>query len=426
MNNSEYRWVLFTEDFKSYTVRDCYFLPPKKVGPAYISTFKYGSNFKDFIDSGNRFADWRGPAFSEYLWFDFDCNPKNLRPLHLALQDFLQLLVVEYGLYLNTIRICYTGRKGFEVGIPTRLFSFAPMISPEPYFKRLAQILVEGLEIEKYHDINAFSPHRFVRLINSQHETTKSFKIPLSSAEIDNLSIKEIKALAKNPRPNYDWLIKPSELPINDDLHAYWLNIVDTTKVVTESQIEALIRQGADNGDRHNTAFRIARAYRDGGRSLSKCHVDLIMWNRLNDPPISETIWFKTMLKSVYRHKQNITNTDTSNTALQTFLRTVNQFITLNDSEFRAFIGAIALTNTRTKQWDNIKIYPGSFICSIQSLADRTGGGVRKSHVRTLLDKLKKRGIVDTLKMPGNQGQLIVWRGKMANLFRENGDIHDA
>jgi hypothetical protein len=423
--SSQFRSILHTVDFKKTDVRDHYFLPKATKGPAYVSLFRYGENFREYIESGNPYRDWRGLAYSDYIFFDFDCHPKKLSKLLCALRLFLENLGVQYGLNQNSLDICFTGMKGFSIGIPTRLFNFAPMISPEPFFKRLAMTLVEGLEIVKFHDINAHAPHRFVRLANSQHETTKLFKIPLSANEIFNLSIREIKTLAKAPRYSTE-LIKPSELEINDVLHEYWMETLDTTRIVTETKVRSLTKKGVERGMRHDVAFEIAKAYRDSGRSLNQCHVDLVMWNHLNRPPISDIGWFRAMLNSVYRHKAVAINKQHHNSQLQAFLRTINQFIRLSDKEFRAFITTIALTNTQTKQWEGIEIKAGSFICSIQSLADRTGGGVRKSHVRTLLDKLKKRGIVDTLKMPGNQGQLIAWRGKMANLFRENGYIHDA
>jgi hypothetical protein len=414
--STEIRWELTTQDFESFKVRDHYFLPQKIDKPFYVSVFRYGKNFKEYIESGYRFANWRGLSYTDFFLFDFDSKKGDLRPLQMDLREFLETLVVEFDLDLKSLRICFTGHKGFEVGIPTKLFNYAPMISPEPYFKRFALILVEGLRIAKYHDLNAHAPHRFVRLVNSQHEESDLYKIPLTVDEIYSLSPKQIRKLAEKPRI-IDWIARPGELSLNEGLHAYWMEILSTTRVIPEIKTESLIKYGEEKGGRHDKAFVIAINCRDAGRTLDESLSTLLIWNRKNKPPIPSHIWFKQMLRSVFRHRPTSTIEYHPNADIQAFIRTLNHLIDLNDHEFRAFVTAMALTNTETKVWEGITIEPGSFVSSLESLAHRSGGSVKKSHTRTLMDKLKARKIISSVKLPGNLGQLFTWRTDIKRLF---------
>lgn len=129
------------------------------------------------------------------LYFDFDSETLE------GPQDDVKKLVdyLLQNIPEEAIRIYFTGAKGFHVECEAVSLGITPSNNLPNLFRYIAEQLRDDLTLSTT-DFSVYDQRRMWRLPNSQHQKTKSFKIPLTRTEL-NLSIDEIKELAKEPRP---------------------------------------------------------------------------------------------------------------------------------------------------------------------------------------------------------------------------------
>ena len=127
--------------------------------------------------------------------FDFDCEDD----INKAKEDTKKLINF-LALYLKKeeIRIYFSGSKGFGVVVDRRIIGAVPSTDTHFYLKVIANELVRDLRLETL-DPRIYISKRLLRILHTQHEKTKLYKIELDPSELE-LSIEEIKELAKKPR----------------------------------------------------------------------------------------------------------------------------------------------------------------------------------------------------------------------------------
>jgi len=139
-----------------------------------------------------------GGVLSDF-YMDFDCeeNPdKSRKEAVVVVKKFIS----DYEIPQECIGIAFSGMKGFSITIDYRIFgaeasSFLPLI-----WKGIVQQLVSQLGL-KTADTAIYERRRLWRLINSKHQKSGLYKIPLTIAELENLNISKIREIAKEPRP---------------------------------------------------------------------------------------------------------------------------------------------------------------------------------------------------------------------------------
>src|SRR5262245_21568894 len=147
--------------------------------------------------TGGSSADFAGPVWSAFLWFDIDRDD-----LAAALADGRRLATVLLSRYAalaeDDLALFFSGKKGVHVGLP---LCHAP--NPGPTFHRTCRVLagrlarLAGVAI----DAGIYDRVRPFRLPNSRHPKTGLHKVRLEYRELMHLSPDAVRNLAREPRP---------------------------------------------------------------------------------------------------------------------------------------------------------------------------------------------------------------------------------
>lgn len=149
-----------------------------------------------------------------------------------------------YGVDPARLLICFSGNKGFHIYVPTAYFAAEAC---ENFAYRVRWIVQENLTKDlktsavpyptEAMDWQVFQPVVILRAVNSKHEKSGLYKIPLTLDELQQMTFAEIREMAKAPRPKFrhpDW----KGIAASQDLSRLW----DASK-------EGASRRGAGTAD---------------------------------------------------------------------------------------------------------------------------------------------------------------------------------
>lgn len=167
----------------------------------YVSLYKYTQEHKQTLEETGTLAGIQNTT-TNTLYFDFDSK----KDLEIARKDAIEVAnrLITRGFDEDNIGCYFTGGKGFSIEVETNEY-----ITPAKF---------KAITIDVAGDLTTFDtvvndPNRIVRIANTKHQNSGLYKIPLSPEELVDLSIDEIKLLAKNPRANR--MLKVATLPDN-------------------------------------------------------------------------------------------------------------------------------------------------------------------------------------------------------------------
>lgn len=155
--------------------------------PWFVSLYQYNEEQRLQIEQVNSFRGIQDTS-TEKLFFDLDSTSD----LDKAKNQTGQLIerLINDGFELQNLQVYFSGKKGFSIEIdllerltPTQVKNIIKSLSKE--FSCL--------------DVKVTDPVRIIRVPNTKHDSGL-YKIPLDPDEILNLSIDQIKELAKQPR----------------------------------------------------------------------------------------------------------------------------------------------------------------------------------------------------------------------------------
>jgi hypothetical protein len=233
---------------------------------AYLSAFTFGEDFRRHLDANGSTKGFDGACGAEFVWFDLD-----RMDLEAARRDAARLalfMVERYSLDDDSLRVFFSGSKGFHVGLPTDLWQ--PTVSG--LFNLTARRLAEGLaaSCEVVIDSGVFDKVRAFRAPNSRHPKTGLHKRALSLDELTRLSVERIQELAREPMA-FD---VPTVSTRCDQAATDWQEAARRVEQETEAARERrassdrsarlnratldFIRDGAGSGDRHRLLFSAA------------------------------------------------------------------------------------------------------------------------------------------------------------------------
>lgn len=210
------------------------------------------------------------PISPLYLDFDKEDNPDKARKEAVAT---VKKIIDEYKISEASIAIAFSGRKGVSITIPPEVFNALPSNDLPLVWKSIAKDLQARLHLKTI-DIAVYDRRRLWRMLNSKHNITGLFKIPLTLTELENLDIEKIKPLAANLRePFIQAQIHPT--PEAERLYLEhkektenWLSTrkpqfqKDTIKATDDPPcIKRLIEIGAQKGNRNTQTFQLAVYY---------------------------------------------------------------------------------------------------------------------------------------------------------------------
>lgn len=170
----------------------------------YISIYKYNEDHKKRAEQNGSISGIRDVTTDILVWdFDSANNPEQAR------QDTVKLgqrLVEQFNVDPDSIQCYYSGSKGFHVVVYLGM-----EIKPEQ-FKKATSDIAQGLST---FDSVVSDPNRVIRMEYTKHPKTGLYKIPLHIAEVDEMSIDEIKDLAKQSREDVEFGAAPVSLPVS-------------------------------------------------------------------------------------------------------------------------------------------------------------------------------------------------------------------
>jgi hypothetical protein len=260
------RLTNWADAFAAHLQADDHYRPGQE---RYLSAFAFADDLKAHMAAEGSPKKFNAPCWTPWLPIDLDSDN-----LDAALTDARRLtlfLIERYrGLPEDGLIVCFSGRKGFSIYLPTGLFDAKPGL----IFNRAALTLCRGLAVQAHVtclDVGIYDKQRLFRSPNSKHAESGLHKIPLTFDELQNLNIDGIKQLAKEPRP---WDL-PNPLAVDAVAAKDWQDALALSgqeaegkarcKAETQTHGARLNRQtldfikhGADTGDRHRLLFSAA------------------------------------------------------------------------------------------------------------------------------------------------------------------------
>jgi KaiC/GvpD/RAD55 family RecA-like ATPase len=233
----------------------------------YLSIFKYNEEQKKNAESTGSVASIKDVVTDTLVW-DFDSE----NDIEKARKDTLELgrrLVENYSVDPDII-YCYTsGNKGFHVVVPLN-----KEITPEQFKHAICEI-AKGLDT---FDSSVSDHARILRLEHTKHPKSGLYKIPLHLAEVEELSVEQIKEKAKQDRDEADAGFKTGTAVLSDKLFVVPEKKKEVTKLEIDSASEiknppkgwkpykwALAQGFFDSGERHQALMVIAATCRSLG-----------------------------------------------------------------------------------------------------------------------------------------------------------------
>jgi hypothetical protein len=233
-----------------------------------------------------------------YLDFDKEDNPDKARKEAITA---IKKVIDEYKIPEASIGIAFSGCKGISVTISHKVFNTQPANDLPLVWKSIARELALKLKLKTI-DLGIYDRRRLWRLLNSRHNKTGLYKIPLTLTELEKLSIDEIKQLAANPRQPF---IQPvvvvslqAERLYNEHKEKVeaWLTTrkqkFETIQLKETAGdppcIRKLCETGATKGNRNNTTFQLAVYYAGKGFNEQDIIQACTQFAAKSDQPLTE------------------------------------------------------------------------------------------------------------------------------------------
>ncbi|MEM4177828.1 MAG: DnaB-like helicase C-terminal domain-containing protein [Nitrososphaeria archaeon] len=276
----------------------------------YYSLYRFDENIFHHIRKYGTIAGYSGPVYCDYLWLDFDSESGNINTLIERLRLFLDSLGSKYHIPFDSLRLYFSGNKGFHLGIDSRLFEFSP--SPDlPKLQKWYASTICGDYITP--DLAIYNSTRLFRVPNSLNKKKGLHKIPLTIEEIFIFDYDDIASIATEKREvNFDdssvdyTMISGILLnflpPFKEEGIKEIVNDDNLNGIRAKSCLWNMLSSSVKQGERDETAIRIAVELLKNGLSTEFVKTILLQWNRKNDPPLPEETIYK-KIESAIKHK---------------------------------------------------------------------------------------------------------------------------
>lgn len=178
-------------------------IPWKRIKISEIPNLKKkAENFNVFVTVQQFCSPQR--AEEELLWgslyFDLDSSEKY--PFAIAKEDAKKIMdyfTKVLAINKEFIRVFFSGSKGFHIFVHPRVLNVQPNSKLHLIFKTIALYLESFLDLKTLDTASIYSKRRMMRLVDSIHHKSGSFKIELYRDELEKTE-EEIRILAKAPR----------------------------------------------------------------------------------------------------------------------------------------------------------------------------------------------------------------------------------
>lgn len=214
---SEHKYYNFKQGVTAYpkllTMEEIEKINPDTNKDYYMSIFRYNDKHKNVYPTsgkdknGKVVPSVKGSEFHDVvtnmLVWDFDSTENPVQ----AQEDVLKLaqrLQIDHDIDGDDMYVTYSGNKGFHLALNL------PKDINQEQFKQATTSLVQSLTT---YDPSVCDPPRILRVEHTKNLKTGLYKIPLHIDEVNNLTLDQIKELAKTPRTEFKLKVKPVNLP---------------------------------------------------------------------------------------------------------------------------------------------------------------------------------------------------------------------
>lgn len=259
-----------------------------------IDVYATVMQYEDISNQNN--TNLIGPMYID-LDLDFSTNDeyqKLIKDLNLIITH----LEHAYGIHHRYLKLYFTGKKGFHVLIPSKIFGVKPNKILNMIYKEIAKELNEHT-ITKCVDTKIYDTKRLLRLPNSINSKSGKYKVPITYEQIQRFSYEDMLKYASEPQEIVSTREEPlpSEKAINK-YNLYAENIVlkkerkvfiptnvDIENITFTKCIQALYRNGALEGQRNHSTILLASAFLQKGISLQDTLHMVHKWNAERNSP---------------------------------------------------------------------------------------------------------------------------------------------
>lgn len=161
---------------------------------AYRQEYSVYLSLYSYPEKGKTDADVYGP-----MCFDVDCENNVER----AQEDAVELLSYferVWDIPKAHAQIYFSGNKGFHVLYSPHILGVLPERGLNARYRSVAR-KVAALLPHGTLDLQIYDARRLLRVVNTRHEKSGFFKVPLDAEQLSSLSIDEIRQRAMTPRP---------------------------------------------------------------------------------------------------------------------------------------------------------------------------------------------------------------------------------
>ena len=264
---------------------------PDTPNECYISMFRFLEELEDHCQkTGSVRGNDNMLCYCDYLWFDIDDQD-----LAKAQKRTIELILRIESQYDITPVVCFSGSKGFHIGIPSGSFNSQPRPDLPRIFKKMAQRIAGDIKI----DTAIYEKNRLWRLPDSINAKSGLYKIRISHEELAKLDVDAIKEKAISPGNPVDDNTNPSRLSASlSQLYEDVITELDRNQSSISIQkniptdcaklcIERILK-GVSEGDRNEAGIRLASHYLKPDNSPDEVLNKLIKWNQSNQPPLPD------------------------------------------------------------------------------------------------------------------------------------------
>lgn len=232
------------------------------------------------------------------LYLDFD-DVNDFEKVRADALVAVSYLKVVYHIVEDYLRIYFSGNKGVHIIVPAEILGVEPMPLLNGVYKYIANS-VKSFTKYKTVDTQIYDNKRMFRVANTIHEKSNLYKIPLTAQELKSLTHQQILSLAAQPRyiqvKEYHGTNVFAQQQFSRMVNEYYLFDKENRKDrrfkrlydFTPPCIQAIIENGAEEGQRNITIACLAGFCKNSGKSLNEA-IDFISdWNSRNTKPTGE------------------------------------------------------------------------------------------------------------------------------------------
>ncbi len=232
-----------------------------------------------------------------YLDFDKEDAPDKARK---EAACAIKKLIDTYKIPESNISIAFSGCKGISVTVSHQVFDAEPLYCLPFIWKSIAKELASRLKLKTL-DTGIYDRRRLWRILNSKHNITGLYKIPLTLMELEKLNIEEIKALAIKPREPF---IKAEAQSVPEATRLYLEHMEKVEAWISERKhkfeakevkpliddppcIRKMIESGTQKGNRNNVTFQLAVYYASKGLNQDEIEQQCTQFTSKSEEPLT-------------------------------------------------------------------------------------------------------------------------------------------